>query len=135
MLSHRLSRILAREDAEFDGELQLVEGLRVGYLEQEPKLDAGDTVDENIRPALAHTQGLLDEFEQVRTCPTRQCQIRTPPQRHTAPALHAAVVSRHMHASTMSLRLTSLNAGWTAAVLIHTFIHAPRHRCIQQCLV
>ena len=58
-------RILAGEDREFDGELQLVDGLRVGYLEQEPKLDAGNTVDENIRPALAHTQALLDEFEQV----------------------------------------------------------------------
>ena len=58
-------RILAREDHEFDGELQLVAGLRVGYLEQEPKLDAGATVDENIRPALAHTQALLDEFEQA----------------------------------------------------------------------
>lgn len=43
-----------------------MDGLRVGYLEQEPKLDAGATVDENIRPALAHTQALLDEFEQVR---------------------------------------------------------------------
>ena len=42
-----------------------MDGLRVGYLEQEPRLDAGHTVDENIRPALAHTQALLDEFEQV----------------------------------------------------------------------
>lgn len=60
-----LMRILAQEDKSFDGELRLADGIKIGYLEQEPKLDMGPTVDENLRPALAHMQSLLDEFEQV----------------------------------------------------------------------
>ena len=60
-----LMRILAQEDKSFDGELRLVDGIKIGYLEQEPKLEMGPTVDENLRPALAHMQSLLDEFEQV----------------------------------------------------------------------
>lgn len=61
-----LLRILAGADKEFDGRMHLVDGIRVGYLEQEPKLDAGPTVEENIRPALAHMQDLLTEFEEAR---------------------------------------------------------------------
>jgi ATPase subunit of ABC transporter with duplicated ATPase domains len=60
-----LMRILAGTDKEFDGSLFLADGIRVGYLEQEPKLDAGPSVDENIRPALAHMQALLTEYEEV----------------------------------------------------------------------
>lgn len=60
-----LLRILAGQDKEFDGFLQLADGIRVGYLEQEPSLDSGPTVEENIRPALAIMQALLTEFEEV----------------------------------------------------------------------
>ncbi|EIE24113.1 ABC family transporter [Coccomyxa subellipsoidea C-169] len=60
-----LLRILAGQDKEFDGFLQLADGIRVGYLEQEPALDDGPTVDENVRPAVAHMQNLLTEFEEV----------------------------------------------------------------------
>lgn len=67
-----LLRILAGADKEFDGKLQLVDGIRVGYLEQEPQLDAGPTVEENIRPALAHIQSLMTEFEEVPTADSIQ---------------------------------------------------------------
>jgi hypothetical protein len=38
---------------EYDGNVEVLKGLRIGYLPQEPLLDAGDTVWENIAPALA----------------------------------------------------------------------------------
>lgn len=60
-----LMRILAGVDKEFEGNIFLADGIRIGYLEQEPKLDAGPTVDENIRPALAHMQELINEYEEV----------------------------------------------------------------------
>ena len=40
-------------------------GLRVGYLPQEPALDEGATVWENIAPALATMQAKLTEFDDV----------------------------------------------------------------------
>lgn len=58
-------RILAGQDQEFDGTLQLSSGIKVGYLEQEPKLDMKSTVLENIAPALAPTKAMLSEFEEV----------------------------------------------------------------------
>jgi ATPase subunit of ABC transporter with duplicated ATPase domains len=60
-----LMRILAGTDADFEGRLFLANGIKIGYLEQEPKLDAGPTVDDNIRPGLAHMQALLTEYEEV----------------------------------------------------------------------
>ena len=60
-----LMRILAGRDDAFDGRLQLTDGVKVSMLEQEPELDDGGTVDDNIRPALARVQGLLQEYEAV----------------------------------------------------------------------
>ncbi|CAL5227645.1 g10651 [Coccomyxa viridis] len=60
-----LLRILAGEDTSFQGERFLTDGINVAYLEQEPRLDAGRTVDDNIRPALARMQAVLDEYNQV----------------------------------------------------------------------
>ena len=66
-----LLRILAGEDTSFQGERILTDGINVAYLEQEPRLDSGRTVDDNIRPALARMQAVLDEYNQVqpRTLP------------------------------------------------------------------
>ena len=60
-----LLKILAGVDEAFDGKLNLAPGISVAYLEQEPKLEAGATVDDNLRPALAAVQALLDEYEAV----------------------------------------------------------------------
>jgi energy-dependent translational throttle protein EttA len=60
-----LLRILAGADDGFEGRLQLADGVKVAYLEQEPRLDDGDTVDDNLRPALAAVQALLDEYASV----------------------------------------------------------------------
>mmetsp|Transcript_6359 Transcript_6359/g.17783 ORF Transcript_6359/g.17783 Transcript_6359/m.17783 type:complete len:652 (+) Transcript_6359:178-2133(+) len=58
-------RILAGEDTNFDGDLVLSPGIRVRHLEQEPQLDSGATVMENIEPALKEIKGMLKEFEDV----------------------------------------------------------------------
>lgn len=43
-----LMKILAGVDKEFDGDLYLDPGIKIGYLAQEPQLTAGETVMENI---------------------------------------------------------------------------------------
>ena len=60
-----LLKILAGVDDAFDGTLQVNDGIKVSYLEQEPPLSDGPTVDDNIRPALARVEGLLKDFETV----------------------------------------------------------------------
>ncbi len=60
-----LLRIMAGEDKEFVGEASPAEGLRVGFLPQEPVLDADKTVLENVLEGVADTKALLDRFEAV----------------------------------------------------------------------
>ena len=60
-----LMKILAGSDTAFDGDVSVQKGLRIGYLPQEPQLDAGDTVWSNIEPALADMKAKLAEFEAV----------------------------------------------------------------------
>ena len=60
-----LMRILAGQDQEFEGKMQLNPGIKVGFLQQEPKLDMGSTVLENIQPAVAGTRAMLKEFEEA----------------------------------------------------------------------
>eukprot|EP00878_Enallax_costatus_P012543 GHUV01013101.1.p1 GENE.GHUV01013101.1~~GHUV01013101.1.p1 ORF type:complete len:490 (+),score=183.87 GHUV01013101.1:265-1734(+) len=60
-----LMKILAGVDNSFDGRVVRAPGIRIGYLEQEPKLDAGDTVAENIAPAVQHIKDMVSEFESV----------------------------------------------------------------------
>ena len=60
-----LMRIMAGLDTEILGEAQAAEGVKVGYLEQEPALDAKKDVAGNIYEGVAETKALLDRFEQV----------------------------------------------------------------------
>lgn len=60
-----LLKIMAGVDKEFNGEAWAAEGVKVGYLEQEPKLDANKTVMENIMDGLGETVSLLKRFEEV----------------------------------------------------------------------
>ena len=60
-----LMRIMAGLDKDYAGEAWSAEGATVGYLSQEPQLDAAKTVHQNIIDALAETKGLLDRFEAV----------------------------------------------------------------------
>src|SRR5678809_875876 len=60
-----LLRIMAGVDKEFNGEAMPAPGLRVGYLAQEPQLDPGKTVKENVEEGVAETRALLTKFEEV----------------------------------------------------------------------
>ncbi len=60
-----LLKIMAGIETEYGGEAWAAEGVRVGYLPQEPALDAGDTVGENVRAAFASLQAALDRFHEI----------------------------------------------------------------------
>lgn len=60
-----LLKITAGVDREFNGEAWAADGVRVGYLEQEPKLDPAKNVIENIMDGLGETRDLLKRFEEV----------------------------------------------------------------------
>jgi ATP-binding cassette ChvD family protein len=60
-----LLRIMAGQETEFNGEAWPAKGLKIGYLEQEPKLDESKTVFENVLEALADKKKLLDDFNAI----------------------------------------------------------------------
>lgn len=60
-----LLRIMSGQDTEFNGEAWAAEGVKIGFLEQEPKLDADKNVLENVMEALADKKALLDRFNDV----------------------------------------------------------------------
>src|SRR6478672_1673017 len=62
-----LLRIMAGIDTEFAGEAWAAEGARVGYLEQEPQLDAGKSVRENVMEGVAPQKGVIDRYNELAT--------------------------------------------------------------------
>lgn len=60
-----LLKIMAGVDKEFNGEAWAADGVKVGYLEQEPKLNPDKNIIENIMDGLGETRDLLREFEEV----------------------------------------------------------------------
>ena len=60
-----LLKILAGVDKEFNGEAWAAEGVKIGYMEQEPKLDPSKNVMENVMDGLGETVALLKRFEEV----------------------------------------------------------------------
>jgi ATP-binding cassette ChvD family protein len=60
-----LLRIMAGIDKEFVGEGWVAEGARVGYLEQEPQLDANLSVRENVMKGVAAKKALLDRYNEI----------------------------------------------------------------------
>ena len=60
-----LLRIMAGLDKEYNGEAWAAEGARVGYLEQEPQLDAGLTVRENVMLGVAKQKAILDRYNEM----------------------------------------------------------------------
>src|SRR5690606_35485875 len=57
-----LMRIMAGIDKEFSGEAQAAPGARVGYLPQEPQLDAAKTVRENVMVGVANNRAILERY-------------------------------------------------------------------------
>ena len=60
-----LLKIMAGIDKEYEGEAFAAEGLKIGYLPQEPQLDGNKDVLGNIMDGLAEKQKLLDDFNHV----------------------------------------------------------------------
>ncbi|MFM7065292.1 MAG: ATP-binding cassette domain-containing protein, partial [Gammaproteobacteria bacterium] len=60
-----LLRIMAGVDQEFDGEARALPGTKIGYLEQEPKLDPSRNVREIVEEAVAPIKNALAELDQV----------------------------------------------------------------------
>ena len=60
-----LMRVMAGIDSDINGEAWAAEGVRVGYLPQEPQLDATKDVAGNVYEGVAETKALLDRFEAV----------------------------------------------------------------------
>ncbi|OAN52226.1 energy-dependent translational throttle protein EttA [Paramagnetospirillum marisnigri] len=60
-----LLKIMAGIDKEYGGEAWAAEGVKIGYLSQEPHLDPTKDVLGNVMEAVADTKALLDRFEEV----------------------------------------------------------------------
>ncbi len=60
-----LLRIMAGLDVEFQGEAWAADGVSVGFLPQEPDLDAAKDVAGNVMEGVAATKDLLDRFNEV----------------------------------------------------------------------
>jgi sulfate-transporting ATPase len=62
-----LMKIMAGRDKEFTGEAWPGEGIRVGYLEQEPQLDPTKTVKENVMDGVRATADMMERFNEIST--------------------------------------------------------------------
>lgn len=60
-----LLKIMAGVEQEFHGEAWPAEGVRIGYLPQEPVLDPDKTVMENIEEGVGEIMGLLRQYEEI----------------------------------------------------------------------
>jgi energy-dependent translational throttle protein EttA len=60
-----LLRIMAGLDSEHLGEARPAEGIRVGFLQQEPQLDSSKNVLGNVEEGVAETRALLHRFEEL----------------------------------------------------------------------
>ena len=58
-------RIMAGIDTEFDGEARPQPGINIGYLPQEPELDANKDVRGNVEEGIAETKALVDRFNEI----------------------------------------------------------------------
>ncbi|MCZ7644177.1 MAG: energy-dependent translational throttle protein EttA [Planctomycetota bacterium] len=60
-----LLRIIAGVDKDIDGEARPAKGASIGYVPQEPLLNQGATVLENVEVAVAGTKALMKRFDEV----------------------------------------------------------------------
>jgi sulfate-transporting ATPase len=60
-----LLKIMAGIETEYGGEAWAAEGVRIGYLEQEPHLDPTKTVGENVELAFSDLKAALNRFNEI----------------------------------------------------------------------
>jgi energy-dependent translational throttle protein EttA len=70
-----LLKIMAGVETEFQGETWHPDGIRIGYLPQEPRLDETTDVRGNVEKAVASTRALLDAFNELNL---RLCEELSP---------------------------------------------------------
>ncbi|HMC42391.1 MAG TPA: energy-dependent translational throttle protein EttA, partial [Acidimicrobiales bacterium] len=68
-----LLRIMAGEDDGYTGEARLTPGFSVGFLSQEPRLDATKDVRGNVEDGVAEAKALLDRYNEV-------CELMASPE-------------------------------------------------------
>ena len=60
-----LMKIMAGMDKDFTGDAWAADGVRMGYLSQEPQLDAAKDVRGNVMEGVAAKQALVDRFNEI----------------------------------------------------------------------
>ena len=60
-----LLKIIAGQEKNYQGDVVFSPGYKVGYLEQEPKLDDDKTVIEIVKEGVAETVAILDEYNKI----------------------------------------------------------------------
>jgi energy-dependent translational throttle protein EttA len=60
-----LMKIMAQRDKEYQGEAWPGEGIRVGYLEQEPQLDPSKSVKENVMDGVRPVADMMERFNAI----------------------------------------------------------------------
>ncbi len=60
-----LLRIMAGVDTDHNGDARPAPGIRIGFLSQEPQLDANKDVRGNVEEAVAETKALLDKYNEI----------------------------------------------------------------------
>jgi ATP-binding cassette ChvD family protein len=60
-----LLKIIAGVDKEFQGEAWAADGVKIGYLQQEPELDENKTVFDNIMDSMGATKDMIDRFNAI----------------------------------------------------------------------
>src|ERR1700744_757588 len=60
-----LMKIMAGMDKDFTGEAWAADGVRMGYLSQEPQLDPAKNVRENVMEGVAKKQALVDRYNEI----------------------------------------------------------------------
>jgi len=60
-----LLKVKAGQETNFAGEAWAAEGVKIGYLQQEPQLDPEKTVKGNVEEAVAHVRGLLTRYDEL----------------------------------------------------------------------
>ena len=65
MCKSTLLKIMAGVDREYNGEAKLADGIKVGYLAQEPELNNSLNVYENVMEGMAEAKQLVDDFNAI----------------------------------------------------------------------
>ncbi len=60
-----LMRLMAGQDKEFTGEAWAADGIRTGYLPQEPQLDPSKNVRDNVMEGVAKRKALVDRYNEI----------------------------------------------------------------------